>query len=154
MSPFGAVSRNRGSRNPPAYKSILNPVGTLSCAFAGRPMTRGRLIARTFELGGGKSATVILRRTPGASLVQSPIAVLPVSKSPARPCSGAVLSKIAQAKTTSVLRGHRRDIRLWGAQAANMSILAACQDVVDPLGHSARSCPVLSIAGKLPAITG
>src|SRR6266480_1300212 len=40
------------------------------------------LIARTFELGGGKSATVILRRTPGESLSQSPIAPLPVSRVP------------------------------------------------------------------------
>ncbi|MGH7984238.1 MAG: hypothetical protein ACREFF_14020, partial [Candidatus Udaeobacter sp.] len=40
---------------------------------------RGGLIARTFELGEGKSSTVILRRTPGASLFQSPIAALPVS---------------------------------------------------------------------------
>src|SRR6266496_5554553 len=35
-------------------------------------------IASTFELGAGRSVTVILRRTPGASLVQSPIAALPI----------------------------------------------------------------------------
>jgi hypothetical protein len=40
------------------------------------------LIAKTFELGAGKSATVILRRTPGASLFQSPIAALPVRSLP------------------------------------------------------------------------
>src|SRR5436190_21798831 len=78
MSPFGAVSRNRGSRNPEAYNSILNPGGTLGCASAGRSTTRARLIARAFEPGGGKSRTVILRVTPGASLVQSSIAALPV----------------------------------------------------------------------------
>src|SRR6266540_4756151 len=76
MSPFGALSRNRGSRKPLAYNSILNPGGTLGCASAGRSTTRARLIARTFELGGGKSWTVILRRTPGASFVQSPMAAL------------------------------------------------------------------------------
>src|SRR5207253_9635421 len=35
-----------------------------------------------FEVGGGKSATVILRCTPGASLFQSPIAALPVRSVP------------------------------------------------------------------------
>src|SRR6478736_3167293 len=82
MSPFGAVSRNRGSRKPVAYNSILNPGGTLSFAAAGRATTRARLIARAFEPGGGKSCTVILRMTPGASLVQSPIAALPVRTAP------------------------------------------------------------------------
>ena len=55
MSPFGALRRNRGSRKPLAYNSILNPGGTLGCALAGRSTTRARLIARAFELGGGKS---------------------------------------------------------------------------------------------------
>ncbi len=45
-------------------------------------MTRGRLIAKAFELGAGKSWTMILRRTPAASLVQSPMAALPVSSVP------------------------------------------------------------------------
>src|SRR5436309_9639439 len=97
MSPLGAVSRNRGSRNPPAYHSILKPGGTRSCAPAGRSTTCARLIARIFELGGGKSATVILRRTPGASLLQSPIAALPVSSvfSAATPTGTAKLKLIA-----------------------------------------------------------
>src|SRR4029450_7604305 len=82
MSPFGALRRNRGSRNPVANNSILNPGGTLGCASDGRSTTRERLIARAFELGGGKSWTVILRVTPGASLVQSPIAALPVRTAP------------------------------------------------------------------------
>src|SRR4029453_16487237 len=82
MSPFGAVSRKRGSRKPLAYNSILNPGGTLGCASAGRFTTCARLMARAFELGGGKSWTVILRGTPGASLVQSPIAALPVRIAP------------------------------------------------------------------------
>src|SRR5262249_55318398 len=82
MSPFGAVRRNRGSRKPAAYNSTLNPGGTLGCALAGRATTLARLIARAFELGGGKSWTVILRVMPGASLVQSPIASLPVRTAP------------------------------------------------------------------------
>src|SRR5438132_11842898 len=80
MSLFGAVSRNRGSRNPPAYNSIVKPGGTRSCAPAGRSTTCARLIAKIFELGAGKSVTVILRRTPGASLVQSPIAACQVTQ--------------------------------------------------------------------------
>jgi hypothetical protein len=40
---------------------------------------RGKLSARKLELGTGKSSIVILRRTPGASVVQSPIAALPLS---------------------------------------------------------------------------
>src|SRR5437867_7483817 len=82
MSPFGAVRRNRGSRNPVAYNSILNPGGTFGCTSAGRSTTCARLIAKTFELGGGRSCTVILRMTPGASLVQSLIAALPVRTAP------------------------------------------------------------------------
>jgi len=92
MSPFGALRRNRGSRKPLAYKSILNPGGTLGCTPAGRSTTCARLIARAFELGGGKSCTVILRMMPGASLVQSPIAALPVRMAP--------LSAAAQIITT------------------------------------------------------
>src|SRR6266513_4491481 len=45
-------------------------------------MTRGRLIAKAFALGACKSWTVILRRPPAASLVQSPMAALPVSSVP------------------------------------------------------------------------
>src|SRR5215472_701627 len=82
MSPSGAVNRNRGSRNPLAYNSILNPGGTLSFALGGRVTTCARLIVKAFEPGGGKSWTVILRVTLGASLVQSPIAALPVRTAP------------------------------------------------------------------------
>src|SRR5207248_6709924 len=100
MSPFGAASRNRGSRKPVAYNSILNPGGTLGCASAGRSTTCGRLIARAFEPGGGKSWTVILRITPGASLVQSPIAALPVRTVPFSPTAPVITAamKIATKK--------------------------------------------------------
>src|ERR1700750_3203130 len=87
MSPFGAVSRNRGSRNPAAYNSILNPGGTFGGTSAARSTTCAQLIARTFEPGGGRSCTVILRMTPGASLVQSPIAALPVRTVPFSPAA-------------------------------------------------------------------
>src|SRR5262245_5066529 len=93
MSPFGAVRRNRGSRKPLAYNSILNPGGTLGSTPAGRFTTCARLIARAFELGGGKSCTVILRMTPGASLVQSPIAALPVRTAPFSPAAPIMIPK-------------------------------------------------------------
>ena len=99
MSPFGALSRNRGSRKPVAYNSALNPSGTLGCASAGRSTMCGRLIASAFEAGGGKSCIVILRVTPGASLVQSPIAALPVSTlpfSPAAPAMTAMTKTLAK----------------------------------------------------------
>src|SRR5262249_51702876 len=70
--------------------------GTLGCALAGRVATRGPLTARAFELGGGKSWTVILRVTPGTSLVQSPIASLPVSTGP---LSAAVAIVLAMTNT-------------------------------------------------------
>lgn len=41
-------------------------------------------MASRLQPGGGKSETVIFRRTPGASVVQSPIAALPVSSLPSR----------------------------------------------------------------------
>src|SRR6266511_3040417 len=105
MSPFGALSRNRGSRKPLAYNSILNPGGTLGCASAGRSTTCARLIARAFEPGGGKFWTVILRVTPGASLVQSPIAALPVRTAPS---SAAAL--VITSVTKTVAKKIARDI--------------------------------------------
>jgi hypothetical protein len=52
-----------------------------------------------FELGGGKSATVIFRRTPGASFVQSPIAALRVSSVP---LSAAASNRTAMLKATAM----------------------------------------------------
>src|SRR5262249_22517333 len=82
MSPFGAVSRKRGLRNPLAYNSISKPGGTLGRASGGLFTTWGRLMAKAFEVGEGKSWTMILRLTPGASPVQSLIAALPVRSAP------------------------------------------------------------------------
>src|SRR5438270_13682960 len=74
MSPFGAVRRKRGLTNPLANSWILKPAGTRSCAPAGRRTTRGPLFTDFVAKGGGKSASVILWRTPGASWVQSAVA--------------------------------------------------------------------------------
>src|SRR5262245_19411826 len=106
MSPFGALSRNRGSRKPVAYNSILNPGGTLGCAPAGLFMTCARLIVRAFDLGGGNSCTLILRVTLGASLVQPPIAALPVRTAPFSavvPIRVAVTKKVAQQTVRKIL---------------------------------------------------
>src|SRR5207248_9961270 len=85
------------SRKPVAYNSILNPGGTLGCAPGGRFTTCGKLIARGFEPGGGKSWTVILRITPGASLVQSPIAALPVRTVPFSPTAPVITAAMETA---------------------------------------------------------
>ena len=94
--------------------SILNPAGTCSCAPFGAAITRGGLIASTDERGAGKSSTIIFRRTPGASVVQSPIAALPVSTfegasvaSAASPEYSAVVSPI-KAKIKAIVAAMRR----------------------------------------------
>src|SRR5262249_12345552 len=109
MSPFGAVRRNRGSRNPVAYNSILNPGGTLGFASAGRSTTRARLIAKAFEPGGGKSCAVILRVTPGASLVQSDIVGLTVRMGSS--AGGAVIASMIDTAATPALRKTRASRR-------------------------------------------
>src|SRR4051795_743858 len=93
MSPLGAVRRKRGSRNPEAYSSILNPGGTWSLASLGRGTSRGELLAERVAPGGGRASTVIFRRTPGASVVQSPKAFLPVSSLPSDLCAAAFPGK-------------------------------------------------------------
>ena len=80
MSPFGAVSRNRGSK-PAGVNSILKPGGTLGCASAGRSTTRARLIesirARRWQILDRYFAYDARR-----IFVQSPIAALPVRTAP------------------------------------------------------------------------
>jgi hypothetical protein len=74
------------------------------------------LIAKTFELGEGKSPTVILRRTPGASLLQSPIAALPVSKVPisaALPFGIAMLKMAARKSAQKARRTAERFIIIF-----------------------------------------
>src|SRR6476469_4094120 len=138
MSPFGAVSRNRGSRKPLAYNSILNPGGALGCAAAGRSTTCARLIAKAFELGGGKSWTVILRVTPGASLVQSPIAALPVSSLPlsaALPI-GTITPKLAAIKIA------QKNKSPWRRFCIHVSNRFGPKDRVDRLTVHQGSCQV------------
>jgi len=72
MSPFGALSRNRGSRNPVAYNSILNPGGTLVRfswpVYDTRPINREDI--RTWHR---QILTVFLRVTPAHRLSNHPL---------------------------------------------------------------------------------
>src|ERR1043166_6876224 len=70
ISPFGAPSRNRGSRKPIANMSILNPGGTCNSAPAGRSTIRGGLIASALFPGGGRSATRFSRSEEHTSELQ------------------------------------------------------------------------------------
>ena len=96
---------------PLAYNSILNPGGTLGCASAGLSTTRARLIARAFDPGGGKSWTVILRMTPGASLVQSPIAALPVRTASFSAAEATTAAKLKLTATTVTWKQTRTSLR-------------------------------------------
>src|SRR6516165_1993171 len=79
MSPFGATRTVRGSRRLEANSSTRKPGGTLGAA-TGFAITRGGFDADRVAYGAGRS--VILRRTKGASVRQSPNAALPTNSSP------------------------------------------------------------------------
>src|SRR6186713_1861698 len=83
MSPFGAVTMALGPLRPVANSATENPSGAWGSAFAGRFLSEAMRVAEGVAKGGGRSDTVILRRTPGASLVQSPMPSLPVFSSAA-----------------------------------------------------------------------
>ena len=100
MSPFGAVARARGSLNPDANSSTWNPGGTCGDAPAGRATTRASLLAERVAYGAGRSSTVILRRTVGASARQSVNAAAPVSN---RPRSAASAPSRAAAASSAAL---------------------------------------------------
>ena len=78
MSPLGAVTILRGLRKPVAYSDTWKPLGARGIAPSGRLTSLGKLLADGVSNGLGRSSTVILRRTPGASVVQSPRASRPV----------------------------------------------------------------------------
>src|SRR5262249_31228490 len=84
-SPLGARTMTRGTTNPVANSVTLNPSGALGHAPSGRLTGLGWLLAEGVSYGVARSSTVILRRTPGASVVQSPRAAPPVQTgAPAR----------------------------------------------------------------------
>jgi hypothetical protein len=75
----------RGFVSLSANFSTRKPAGTRGVAPAGCGIRRGWFRTDSVANGAGKSAVVNLRRTPGASVVQSPIAASPVNNSlPAR----------------------------------------------------------------------
>jgi hypothetical protein len=80
MSPFGATRTVRGSRRLDANSSTWNPGGTFGAAEIGFAITRGGFDADRVAYGGGSA--VILRRTKGASVRQSPKAAFPTNSSP------------------------------------------------------------------------
>src|ERR1700745_2491224 len=79
MSPFGATRTVRGSRRLEANSSTWKPGGTFGAAETGFAITRGGFDADWVAYGGGRS--VILRRTKGASVRQSPNAAFATNSS-------------------------------------------------------------------------
>src|SRR4051812_30276445 len=77
-SPLGAVRIMRGSLTLVVSRSTTKPSGTRGSAPAGRRTIAAPLSADGVAYGAGRSSGVSLRRTPGASVVQSPIAARPV----------------------------------------------------------------------------
>jgi hypothetical protein len=77
-SPFGAVMILRGLLNFSASKSTSNPAGAFNAAPSGRRTMCGPLSTDFVANGAGKSFVVSIRRTPGASVLQSPSASAPV----------------------------------------------------------------------------
>ena len=78
MSPLGATRSTRAPCIPVTRASTENPGIVLSVAFAGLGTTFDRLAVEGVSPGAGRSAGVILRITPGASVRQSPYASEPV----------------------------------------------------------------------------
>jgi hypothetical protein len=78
-SPFGAATITRGFFKSRANPSTLNPSGAFGHAPSGRLTRFGLFLADSAAFGAGRSLSVNLRHTPGASVVQSPSAALPVS---------------------------------------------------------------------------
>src|SRR4029434_521373 len=78
MSPFGAVRIIRGWLTSLVRSSTAKPSGTRGSAPDGRGTIVALLSADCVAYGAGRSAGNSVRRTPGASVVQSPIAACPV----------------------------------------------------------------------------
>src|SRR5437762_5664085 len=100
-------------------------------------MTRGRLIARTFELGAGKSWTVILRRTPGPSLVQSPMAALPVSSVPLSMAAATGAAKL-ELNAMQIAQKIKRTAPQFSIHVSNRFRQNDCVDRDVPFGLGSR----------------
>src|SRR6185437_12580204 len=110
-SPSGATRMTRGTSRRSANSDTVNPGGTASAAPAGCRTTRGVSRAVAVANGAGRSASVILRRTPGASVRQSPNAAAPVrTRGPSAAQAEARMAKTAavttaRARAFALLRG-------------------------------------------------
>ena len=93
-SPFGARTIDRGFLKPVANSVTSKPSGTFGQAPSGRLTMRGWLFDELVSYGAASSSSVIRRRTPGASVVQSPSASLPLSVVRARGASSAALADV------------------------------------------------------------
>src|SRR5215468_2688287 len=77
-SPLGAVRIMRGWLTLVVSRSTTKPSGTRGSAPGGRRTRVASLSTDGVAYGAGRSSGTSLRRTPGASVVQSPIAARPV----------------------------------------------------------------------------
>ena len=77
-SPLGAVRTTRGLESPAAKRSTAKPGSAFGTTAGVRGARRGGLPTEAVAKGEGRSAGVIRRRTPGASVRQSPKAAWPI----------------------------------------------------------------------------
>src|SRR5438128_1479644 len=97
MSPLGATRTVRGSRRLEANSSTWKPGGTFGTAETGLAITRGGFDADRVAYGGGRS--VILRRTKGASVRQSPNTALPTNSSSRESEEGCAKQAVGENRT-------------------------------------------------------
>ncbi len=93
-----------------AYSDTWNPLGARGIAPSGRLTSRGKLLADGVSKGFGRSSTVILRRTPGASVVQSPRASCPVKTAVGRSPSAHAASIAAMSRMQMATRATRKSL--------------------------------------------
>src|SRR5262249_61813612 len=93
--------------------SAWKPGGTLGEA-PSRATMRGKLFADRVANGFGRSSTVILRRTSGASARQSPNAALPVRSRELSAGSGLLWARAAGAKASNIHGGNASEPKSTG----------------------------------------
>ena len=86
----------RGAARPEAKRSTAKPGGAWGTTAGVLGALLGKLAAERVAKGGGMSAGVISRRTPGASVIQSPKAADPVSTRPSAASAVAAASEPAR----------------------------------------------------------
>src|SRR5262249_19605710 len=106
-----AVRIMRGSLTLVVSRSTTKPSGTRGSAPGGRRTSLASLSTDGVAYGAGRSSGVSLRRTPGASVVQSPIAAPPVSTAAAAgaPARHGAPAASVDTSTAPAIAGARRD---------------------------------------------